>query len=194
MTWSRRATGLAIAIVATAACNGARDSAGPEPIPPRQFNLQFMDNGSLPAFLWQDPAFGGEWHLESATLIPYAVGRTVDQRLINDRTGRGASGGNTRDTTVARGQFMDIRVLRQVVKNAEGLPSGVVFRKDSTLVDAEVRDTTLVIRRSAPNKTLSGIDTGYFVGDRLVMSTTLDYLATFGIPRRTILLTYQLSR
>jgi hypothetical protein len=194
MNLARCALRLVLAVVVSSACNGGGETAGPDPIPPRQFNLQMMDNGSLPAFLWQDPELGGQWHLESAALIPFAIGRTLDQRLINDRTGRGTSGGNTRDTTVARGQFMDIRTLRQVVRDSEGVPIDVVFRKDSTLVDVEVRDTTLVIRRSAPNKTLSAIDTGYFVGDKLVMFTTLDYLAAFRIPRRTILLTYQLSR
>ena len=183
----------AILMCAGSACS-SENSAGPDPIPPRQFDLLRVDNGSLPAFLWQDPDFFGEWHLESATLIPHAVGRTIDQRLVNDRTGRGGTGGNTRDTTVARGEFMDIRVLREVVKDSAGATIDIVFRKDSIVVDVEVRDTVLVITRLRPNRTIAAIDTGHFVGDDLVLRTTLDYLAHFGIPRRAMILTYRLSR
>lgn len=177
-------------MLAGTACSSA-DGAGPDPIPPRQFNLQMVDNGTLPAFLWRDPDFGGEWYLQDAMLIPYAVGRTIDERLVNDRTGRGGTGGNTRDTTVARGQFMDIRTLRQFVNDGTG---SIVLRRDSTLVDAEVRDTVLIVTRSHPNRTIAAIDTGYFQDDMLVMRTTLDYLAQFGLPRRPIILTYRLSR
>ena len=185
-----------IAVTAVFACTGCKssDSAGPDPIPPRQFVLQSVDNGSLPAYLWEDPVFHGEYHLESASLVPFAIGRTIDQRLVNDRTGRGGTGGNTRDTTVARGQFMDIRILRLVVKDEVGNVADIVFRRDSTLVDVEVRDTTLVITRVQPNKTITAIDTGHFIDDKLVLRTTLDYLATVGMPRRQIILTYQLSR
>ena len=185
-----------IAVTAVFACTACKsgDSAGPDPIPPRQFMLHSVDNGTLPAFLWEDPFFGGEYHLESASLVPYAIGRTIDQRLVNDRTGRGGTGGNTRDTTVARGQFMDIRILRLVVKGENGQVADIQFRRDSTLVDVEVRDTTVVITRVHPNKTISAIDSGYFVDNELVLPTTLDYLATTGMPRRTIILRYQLSR
>ena len=179
-----------VASLALASCNGA-DNAGPDPIPPRLFNLALVDNASLPHFLWREPIFGGEWYLEAARLVPYAVGRTIDQRLVNDRTGRGGTGGNTRDTTVARGQFMDIRTIREFVNDGSGR---IVLSIDSTLVDAEVRDTVLIITRVQPNKTISAVDTGHFIGDQLVLKTTIDYRTKYGMPLMSKILTYQLSR
>lgn len=149
------------------------------------------DNGTLPVFLHRDSLLGGEVYLESATLVPYAVGRTIDQRLVNDRTGRGGTGGNTRDTTVARGQFMDIRILREIMNDGSGT---VVFTKDSTIVDVEVRDTTFVLTRSRPVLARATEDTGHFVDGRLVIATDIDYRIRYGMPIRRMLLSYQITR
>jgi hypothetical protein len=161
---------------------------GPDAFRPQFYDLQFVDNTSLPAVLWTD-AFGGRVEMQSATLVPYAVGRTIDQRLINDRTGRGSSGGNTRDTSVARGQMMDIRILRQVSSIGE-----VTFLRDSLLVDVEVRDTVFVVSRPHPDPARVRVDTGYFVDALLIIPTLLDYNPYQAHTPRNIVLSYRVTR
>jgi hypothetical protein len=114
----------------------------------------------------------------------------VDQRLVNDRTGRGGRGGNTRDTTVARGQMMDIRVF-QLVNSMSGTSS---LSKDSTLVDVEVRDTLFIIKRPHPNPSLAYVDTGYFVGNDLIVPTLFDYREKWGVPLKPVTLIYNVTR
>lgn len=177
-----------LALLGTSACGSDGPGVGPDPIAPQYYALETLDNGSLPSFLWSDP-FGGTVYMQSATLVPYAVGRTVDQRLINDRTGRGGSGGSTRDTTVARGQMMDIRILKQVASGG-----AEVFTRDSTLVDVQVRDTSFIITRPHPDPSRVRVDTGYFVGDQLIVPTMLDYRPAFNMEPRLIYLNYSVTR
>ena len=139
-----------------AACS-AENSGGPEPYRPDRYRILFLNTNSVPATFW------GGYTLDSAFLIPYGMGRTIDRRLVNDRTGRGGTGGNTRDTTIARGQFMDIRVL-----------SGGAVR-DSTIVDVMVQDTVVVITRPSPDPTRVRVDSGWFQDGRLYVPTLVDY-------------------
>lgn len=176
------------AILAGSSACSSDGGAGPDPIAPRFYALELIDNGSLPFLMWTDQ-FGGKVFMESATLVPYAVGRTVDQRLINDRTGGGSSGGNTRDTTVARGQMMDIRILRQVTSTG-----AVVQTRDSTIVDVQVRDTSFIISRPHPDPTRVRVDTGYYVGSQLIVRALLDYQLAFGMPPRRVFLNYTVTR
>ncbi len=170
-----------------AGCGGGSGPVQPDPIIPQYYTLGMLDNGSLPYMLHQD-AFGGKIYMVSARLIPYAVGRTIDKRLMNDRTGGGASGGNTRDTTVARGQFMDIRNLNLVAPDG-----GITPRRDSTLVDVMVRDTMFVISRPHPDPGRVRVDTGYFVGVKLIVPTVIDYRNALGMPLHPALLNYQIT-
>jgi hypothetical protein len=171
-----------LAAAAGAGCGGD-GIGGPDALRPQYYDLQFVNNGSLPALLFTLP-FGGRVHLQSATLVPYAVGRTIDQRLINDRTGRGGTGGNTRDTSVARGQMIDLRIL---LETGDHDP---VLRRDSTLVDVEVRDTVFIITRPHPDPARVRKDTGFFVDDLLVVPTLLDY--SWGVTQRV--LSYKVTR
>ena len=157
---------LVCSLLTLAACN-SDGGAGPDPISPQYYALTSVDNGSLPSLLWED-AFGGRVLLESATLVPYAVGRTVDQRLINDRTGRGGSGGNTRDTTVLRGQMMDIRVVRFALHDGT-----IVHERDSMIVDVEIRDTVFIITRPFPDPARVAHDTGAVLGRLLIVPTRI---------------------
>lgn len=170
-----------------AGCGGGDGVTPPDPIIPQYYTLGMLDNGSIPYLLYSDP-FGGTIYMASARLIPYAVGRTIDKRLMNDRTGGGASGGNSRDTTVARGQFMDIRNFNLVAS------SGVITPyRDSTLVDVMVMDTMFVITRPHPGASRSRVDTGYFVGESLIIPTILDYQVTLNMPLRAALLNYKIT-
>ena len=178
---------LVVAAGSVAGCN-SDGGAGPDPIAPQFYALQTIDNGSLPYLLATD-AFGGKVFVESATLVPYAVGRTIDQRLVNDRTGRGGSGGNTRDTTVARGQMMDIRVLRNTTAAGD-----VILTKDSTLVDVQVRDTSFIISRPHPDPARVRVDTGYYIGSQLIVPTMLDYRTMFNMTPRMVFLNYTITR
>jgi hypothetical protein len=174
-------------IATTSGCN-SDGGIGPDPISPQFYALEMIDNGSLPYLIFTDQ-FGGKVFVESATLVPYAVGRTVDSRLVNDRTGRGGTGGNTRDTTVARGQMMDIRILRQVTSQGT-----VVHTKDSSLVDVQVRDTSFIITRPHPDPARVRVDTGYYVGSQLIVPTLLDYRPTFNMTPRQVFLNYTVTR
>jgi predicted small secreted protein len=187
MRRSRALVTIAAILAATAACNND-GGVGPDPIAPQFYDLEMIDNGSLPYLMFTD-AFGGKVFVESATLVPYAVGRTVDSRLLNDRTGRGGSGGNTRDTTVARGQMMDIRIIRQTT--AAG---GVTYTKDSTLVDVQVQDTSFIISRPHPDPARVRVDTGYYVGSQLIVPTLLDYRPAFNMTPRMVFLNYTVTR
>jgi hypothetical protein len=146
---------LVVAIAFLAACN-ADSSAGPDPLRPQHYMVERLGEGVIPTVIWDRRI------LDSAFLIPVAVGRTIDQRLVNDRTDRGGTGGNTRDTTVARGQFHDVRVLRG-------------GERDSTIVDVMIRDTVVVITRPHPDPTRVRSDTGWYAGGRLVLPTIIDY-------------------
>ena len=66
---------LFVAAGTLAGCN-SDGGAGPDPIAPQFYALQTVDNGSLPYLIFTD-AFGGKVFVQSATLIPYAVGRTA---------------------------------------------------------------------------------------------------------------------
>ena len=184
----RRQGAFAVAalLAATAACAGDGGGVGPDPIRPSFYTLELVDNNSLPRTMWSK--LGGTISFKSATLMPYAVGRTIDKRLVNDRTGGGSSGGNTRDTTVARGQMMDIRIF--LMENA----TGAVEVKDSTVVDVEVSDTSFIVRRPHPNPQLARVDTGYFVGNLLVVPTVLDYRISMDVPLTHALLNYAITR
>ncbi len=183
-----RTTALFVSIFAFAACGDGQSGVGPDPIVPQYYSLAMLDNQSLPFLLWRD-GFGGTNQLQSATLIPYAVGRTIDRRLLNDRTGRGQSGGNARDTTVARGQMMDIRILRMVSSSGD-----VNLYRDSAMVDVEVKDTVVIVSRPHPDPSRVRVDTGYFQNDRLILATVLDYRAMGASATRPTLLNYNITR
>ena len=121
-------------IVPLAGCTES-SGAGPDLLRQERYQLLYANNNTLPVVLI-DGIGDDRTELDSATLVPYAVGRTIDRRLVNDRTGRGGTGGNTRDTTVVRGQFMDIRVLRHVTPSL----GTITYQRDSTIVDVEIRD------------------------------------------------------
>ena len=179
---------LAVATTVVVACGDA-GGVGPDPFRPQFYRLQFIDNQSLPFLLIQGFIPEDHTDIDSAFLIPFAVGRTLDQRLLNDRTGRGPSGGNTRDTTVARGQFMDIRILKHVTLNR---PDS--YQRDSLLVDVEVRDTTVILRRHI-NPAVTETDTGFFVGDLLVVPTVIRYALGQIIPSpKQVILSYKVTR
>ena len=172
---------------AVGACN-AGDGAGPDPLRPQHYQLRFINWSSLP-FVVQQGMGGDHIELDSAALIPYAVGRTVDQRFLGDRTGRGSTGGNTRDTTVARGQFIDLRVLKVV--SASGQQS--LYLRDSAIVDVEMRDTVVIIRR-AVNPLTARVDTGYFVNDMMVVPTAISAVIGQVYGMRPAVLAYGISR
>ena len=161
-------------LVSLAACSGD-SGVGPDPIRPQFYQVELVGESTVPARFF-NVAFGGWVRLDSATLVPYAVGRTIDQRLINDRTGRGGSGGNTRDTTVARGQMMDIRILSEMSSADEVLS----VTRDSTLVDVMVKDTMFIITRPHIDPARVRVDTGYFLGDWLLVPTVTNY-QQFGV-------------
>lgn len=143
---------------------GAEAANGPDPYRPDRYRILFINTNSVPVELW------GGMRIDSAFLIPYGMGRTIDQRLINDRTGRGGTGGNTRDTTVGRGQFMDIRSF------AGG-------GRDSTIVELMVKDTVVVVTRLHPDAARVRVDTGWFSPDgRLVIPTIIDYQQKYPVP------------
>lgn len=145
---------LSIVFVLVLGCT-AEPIDGPDPLRPQQYVIEMVNGNTAPAVVW-----GGRT-LDSAFLIPYAVGRPVDQRLVNDRTGRGGTGGDTRDTTVARGQFIDLRVITGI--------------RDSSIVDVVVKDTVVIITRPHPDPSRVRVDTGAFVGNQLLLATIIDY-------------------
>lgn len=129
---------------------------GPNTSRSTHYLAERLGNSGVPTLIW------GGYRLDSAMLIPYALGRPFDQRLVNDRTGRGGTGGNTRDTAVSRGQFIDMRII-----------SG---SRDSTVVDVEMQDTVVIVTRPHPDPSRVRVDTGWFLGDRLYLPTIIDYM------------------
>jgi hypothetical protein len=156
-------------------------TAGPEPLAPQYYNLTSVSDRALPT-----PYAGAT--LISGKLVPYAVGRPLDQRLVNDRTGRGSTGGNTRDTTVLRGQMMDIRVVRFAL--ADGT---IVHERDSMIVDVEIRDTVFIITRPFPDPSRTAHDTGAVLGRLLIVPTHIrrPFLGSMGYPA---VLQYDITR
>ena len=141
---------------------GSDSTEGPDPFRQDRYRILFLNTNSVPVIIW------GGMRLDSAFLIPYGMGRTIDQRLTNDRTGRGGTGGNTRDTTIARGQFMDVRIF---------LGGG----RDSTIVDMMVRDTVVIVTRPHPDPSRVRADTGWFADGRLNLPTLIDYRQKYPI-------------
>ena len=174
------------------ACS-ADSGAGPDPIQPQFFELEFVGNVRAPVRVFTFP-LGGWARLDSAVLIPYAIGRTIDQRLVNDRTGRGGTGGNTRDTTIARGQMMDIRVFSMMGPGTDVGSDVVSVFRDSAVVDVVVRDTVVIITRPHPDPAQAFADTGAFAGNELVISRMLNYSAEWGMPRRREEMRYRITR
>jgi hypothetical protein len=148
-----------IVAIATAGC--AEKSTGPDPFAPVFYDLIRVNDRALPLNL------GGQAMMLGGKLVPYAVGHPGDQRLINDRTGRGATGGNTRDTTVLRGQMMDLRRLRIKVY----LDS--VDVNDSTVVDVEIRDTVFIVKYPHIDPARVSADTGVIIGNTLILPTRI---------------------
>jgi hypothetical protein len=146
---------LLLSIIVLAACT-SEPYTGPDALRPQGYMIERLGDVMIPTAFWQGRL------LDSAFLIPVAVGRTIDQRLVNDRTGRGGTGGSSRDTTVARGQFHDVRVTRG-------------GERDSTVVDVMIRDTVVIITRLHPDPTRVRSDSGWFVDGRLVLPTIIDY-------------------
>jgi hypothetical protein len=162
-----RPPGVGLLAVGLLSC-GSPTGLGPEALQPQYYDLAYTDRGGLPQqYLW-------DYSLISARLVPYGLGRTIDQRLVNDRGGRGSTGGNTRDTTVMRGQMMDLRTLVLLLEDGR-----TVAVSDSVIVDVEVVDTTMIIRRPHPDPARTQVDTGFFANGLLVMPTVIS-LERFG--------------
>lgn len=167
-------------VIVCAAC--AKDAAGPEPFKPQYYKLTAVDDRTIPLVIFGDSLVG-------ATLVPYAVGRPLDQRLVNDRTGRGETGGNTRDTTVLRGQMMDIRQFKRPLND-----SVTVYPRDSTIVDVEIRDTVFIITRPHPDPARTQVDTGAVLGRLLIVPTTINDRWNSGQQTRPAVLHYEITR
>lgn len=167
---------LLVLLVAPAIVFSCRKSSltGPDPVRPQFYRLVQFGDSTVPTLFYR--VFFGWVRIDSVKMIPYAVGRTIDQRLLNDRTGRGGTGGNTRDTTVARGQFMEIRYLSEMNSSNEVVKS----TRDSSVVDVELRDTTFIVTRPHPDPTRTRVDTGHFAGDYLLLPVLVDYVALGG--------------
>jgi hypothetical protein len=173
-------------LLALIACDGA-GAGGPEPYKPQHYALTAIDERALPQRYIKQM----DHRIIGGLLAPYAVGRTIDQRLVNDRGGRGSTGGNSRDTTVLRGQFLDIRTLEH-----ESAPGVFVRFSDSLIVDAVIVDTTLILTRPHPDPSRTTVDTGYFSGGFLILSTEIDS-DRFGIyfrPLERKVFKYRVSR
>jgi hypothetical protein len=186
---SRLTVVLLLSVSGVVACSGG-DGVGPDPLRPQYYQLQWFDGSSMPAVLKVGLFNRDTTFLDSATLSPFAVGRTIDQRFFGDRTGRGTTGGNTRDTTVARGQFMERRTIKHVTHSL----GTVTFERDSLLVDVEVRDTVVIITRPHPNPVLVQVDTGYFLNNLLVLPTVLRNLMGQSYGPRPVVFTYRIER
>ena len=159
------------------------DVGGPGAQPQSFYDLSLVDSGSLPFLTWQN--FGVREFMVSARLSPLSAGRTTDERLVTDRTSSGTGSGNARDTTVARGQMMDVRFF-------ESSPT-VGRTYDSTVVDVVRKDTVFLVTRPHPDPARTVVDTGYFVGNLLVIPTLLTRAPNTSQWRR-VLLIYRVSQ
>jgi hypothetical protein len=150
--------------LAASSCGGG-DTVGPDALRPEIFELALMDNQTLPAFAYQLP-LGGKVYLASARIVSVEPGRTVDPRIFDDRSGNGASGGNSRDSTLASAKMADIRVF----EDRDGNGTTVLSRRtDSTGVTVERRGDVVLIRRDHPDPTRVVTDTGQIVDGKLIM-------------------------
>ena len=149
--------------LAVASC-GADGTNGPDALRPEVFDLTLMDNQVLPAFAYQLP-LGGRVFLLSARIVSVQPGRTIDPRIFDDRSGNGANGGNSRDSTTASAKMADVRVFQ------DRDPAGQILgtHTDSTGVTIERRGDIVLIRRDHPDPARVVVDTGAFVDGRLIM-------------------------
>lgn len=142
---------------------GAEPLTRPDALRPELFELTLMDNQSLPALAYTLP-FGGQVYLQAARIVAVEPGRTVDPRIFDDRSGNGANGGNSRDSTTASAQMADIRVFQE--RNGSAI---VATRTDSTRVTVERRGDIVIVRRDHPDPLRVVVDTGQFVDGKLIM-------------------------
>lgn len=142
---------------------GAEPTTRPDALRPELFELTLMDNQSLPALAYTLP-LGGQVYLQSARLVSVEPGRTVDPRIFDDRSGNGANGGNSRDSTTASAQMADIRVFQD--RNGSAI---VGTRTDSTRVTVERRGDLVIVRRDHPDPARVVVDTGQLISGKLIM-------------------------
>jgi hypothetical protein len=151
--------------VLAVSCGGS-DTVGPDALRPEIFELALMDNQTLPALAYVIPmGFGAQVYLLSARIVSVQPGRTTDPRIFDDRSGNGANGGNSRDSTLASAKMADVRVFQE--RTAAG--AIVATRADSTGVTVERRGDVVLIRRDHPDPTRVVVDTGQFIDGKLIM-------------------------
>lgn len=163
------------------ACRGTADPFGPDPAFSTYFALSMVD-GAPPPAVARVPGMLVPLVISEARLVPLDVGRTTDRRLVDDRTGNGAIGGNARDTTVSTGRMADIRVFG----------SGATRQVDSAVVEVVRQGDRMFITRPHPNPGLALTDTCLYENGVLVRPIKFWRSATE--PRATQVLTYSTVR
>ena len=148
------------AIVA-ASCGGGA-IAGPDALRPETFEATLVNGQSLPIQAYP-LLFGGSVWITGARLKSIVAGRTVDPRIFDDRSGNGATGGGSRDSTTASAQMADIRDF----EDRGGATLG--HRTDTSSVNVERRGDLLIITRTGVTAAQFVVDTGHFVDGKLTV-------------------------
>lgn len=149
-----------VGIVALLAMNGCGGDppVGPDALRPEILLLAKINDAPLPVKAY-DTGFGGSVWVAGARLEPAEVGRTIDPRIFEDRSGNGQSGGSTRDSTTAAAKMLDVREFEE----RQGTQV-VTRRTDTSPVTVERRGDLILITREHPDPARTIVDTGYFVG------------------------------
>lgn len=83
---------------------------------------------------------------------------------------------------------MDVRVIE--FRNAQGS----TFTRDSSVVEVTVQGDMFIIKRPHPNPNFAYADTGYFIGNTLHLTATLDYRVRWGTPLRSVNFAYRIAQ
>ena len=83
---------------------------------------------------------------------------------------------------------------RRVIKHTTYTLGTITYERDSAVVDFEVRDTVVIVSRPHPDRTRVQSDTGYFLGNLLVVPSVMRSLLGQPYGPRPVVLTYRVVR
>jgi hypothetical protein len=156
---------LTIGAALVAGSCGSGELIRPDALRPEIFELTLIDNQTLPVFAYKTETVGGQVWMLAARIVSVEPGRTVDPRIFDDRSGNGANGGNSRDSTTASARMADIRTFQ------EREPNGITIngtRVDSTPIIVERRGDLIIFRKDHPDPARVRVDTAQVVDGKLL--------------------------
>ena len=156
---------LAAAVALVAASCGSGEIIRPDALRPEIFELELVESQTLPVFAYKTETMGGQVWVLAARIVSVEPGRTIDPRIFDDRSGNGANGGNSRDSTTASARMAEIRTFQDREPNGVTINGAHV---DSTPLIVERRGDLIIFRKDHPDPARVRVDTAQIVNGMLI--------------------------